>query len=102
MASKNKGISPSKFEWITAKRREVITQEKMGWENRFITGYKYPLKMTSSINGAKIMADKAIAIFSEISSFVIKVWTISCKFSFLGSPVDNRKLEIIEPMNTAK
>ena len=30
MASKNKGISPSKFEWITAKRREVITQEKMG------------------------------------------------------------------------
>ena len=30
MASKNKGISPSKFEWITAKRREVIKQEKMG------------------------------------------------------------------------
>ena len=30
MARKNKGISPSKFEWITAKRREVITQEKMG------------------------------------------------------------------------
>ena len=30
MANKNNGISPSIFEWMTAKRREVITQEKTG------------------------------------------------------------------------
>ena len=33
----------------------------------------YPLKITSSISGAKMMADTAIEIFNEISSFAIKV-----------------------------